>query len=114
MLTENQNLIILKSLLYELSYRRDNKLMKVLLELNMCVVLKLVRNMSSCYEDHLCYTQFKSHHKQQSYGWETNADGWTDICTDRQYSLYAGSIKNTNQCMIKLQMYLYYICTGTT
>ena len=36
MLTENQNLIILKSLLYELNYRRDNKLMKVQLELNIC------------------------------------------------------------------------------
>ena len=32
----------------------------------------LVSNTSSCYDDHLCCTITKSHHKQQSYGPETN------------------------------------------
>ena len=34
--------------------------------------LKLARNTSSCYDDNLCHKIFKSHHKQLSYGPETN------------------------------------------
>ena len=34
--------------------------------------LKLARKTSSCYDDNLCHKIFKSHHKQLSYGPETN------------------------------------------
>ena len=36
------------------------------------IVRNLARDMSSCYDDHKCYTMFNSHHKQQSYGPKTN------------------------------------------
>ena len=32
----------------------------------------LVRDISSCHDDHLCQITFKSHHVYQSYGSDTN------------------------------------------
>ena len=81
--------------------------------------MALVRNTSSCHDDHLCQTIFKSHHLRLSYGPDTilehtNTHGQGKLCMSFRH--YMAEHKNLGGIMVLVlstlsdnALYLYQV-----